>query len=136
MILGDKVKQLREARKLSQAALAKLVGVSQPTIVAIEAGGQETTKALPRLASVLEVDVWEISPDFPKNVNLSLEQAGTAYNVMLEFLRRDLNETQRKALERVFLDLVQEPLDDTFGGDIAAQMKANLRIWIRAYQLP
>lgn len=68
-ILGKRVRELRTAKKLSQSALAKAIGVTQPTIVAIEksdgqGGGQETFRKLPELAAALGVWPGDIDPNY------------------------------------------------------------------------
>lgn len=61
-IIGDNVRRVREARGLSQAALARRAGVSQPTIADLESGHNETTKKLPSIASALGVSPAELDP--------------------------------------------------------------------------
>jgi transcriptional regulator with XRE-family HTH domain len=54
--VGDRVKRLRKARKLSQAQLAKAVGLSDSYISFIESGSRSPSPAaLHRLAAFLEV---------------------------------------------------------------------------------
>jgi transcriptional regulator with XRE-family HTH domain len=45
LTLGDRVRQLREAMNLTQPALARAVGVSQPSLYEIESGGTKTLRA-------------------------------------------------------------------------------------------
>lgn len=57
-MLKDRVRQLREAKNLTQEALAKLVGISQPSIAMIERGQTKTlaAKTLMGLAKALGED--------------------------------------------------------------------------------
>lgn len=137
MISGQKIKGLREAANMSQAELARSAGVKQPTIAAIESGDQKTARSLPKIALALSVDVWQIDPDYPMDLGrvLSFESAAVSYEVMLEFLRPDLDVPDRQALSRVFLDLAQERLDSKVGGDLAAQLRLRVEFLIRPYRL-
>jgi len=58
MTFGEKVKTLRQRKKLSQSALAELAGVSPRTIFGYEAGTTypRTEKMLDCLAKALDVD--------------------------------------------------------------------------------
>lgn len=53
--LGDRVRRARHARKLSQAALARLVGVTQPLISSLECGKHLGTTKLLLIAGALQV---------------------------------------------------------------------------------
>ena len=57
-----RLKELREARGLTQAALARLVGVRQATINDIENGHtrQDTLDLIDRLCAALEVEPGEL----------------------------------------------------------------------------
>lgn len=54
-----KIKELREKRKLSQAELAELSGVSRPTISRLESGEDVVinSRTLEKLAKALEVSI-------------------------------------------------------------------------------
>jgi transcriptional regulator with XRE-family HTH domain len=59
--LADNVRQLREARALTQARLAKLSGVPRPTIANLESGGANPTLGvLVRVAGALQVSIEEL----------------------------------------------------------------------------
>lgn len=52
--LAEEVRRLREARGLSQADLARLIGSTQPAIARLEAGGiAPTIETLDRIAAAL-----------------------------------------------------------------------------------
>ncbi len=60
-VLGKKIKKLRLERSLSQIALAKRAGVSQPYIVALEKGRENPTlHTLMKLAKALKVTVVKL----------------------------------------------------------------------------
>lgn len=63
MSLGENVKRLRDKNGWSQKDLARLAGVSQPTIANIETGASTTSKHLFKLAKVFGVPVTELDPD-------------------------------------------------------------------------
>lgn len=55
MTMGQRLKDARKARKLSQAALAKLAHIGQSTIADLERGRTTSCTATPQLAAVLGV---------------------------------------------------------------------------------
>ena len=58
MTIGDRIKQAREAKGLTQQALGKAVGVSRPAVTQWEDGTSEPrSKKLPGIAATLEVDL-------------------------------------------------------------------------------
>lgn len=68
--VGSRIKALREAKGLSQAALARMAKVSQPVIANLEIEQQVSTKRLPEIAAALGVDVSALDPRFqPKPTN-------------------------------------------------------------------
>jgi transcriptional regulator with XRE-family HTH domain len=137
MIIGEKIRQKREALGMSQAALAKAVRVSQPTIASIEASNQQTSKYLPQIARALGVEIYELDPEYPiEALGSSLEQvaAMTAFEVMLEALRPDLSSDDRQSLARVFLDLALEGLDENIPLSLADQMRLRVQISIRPHR--
>jgi len=60
--MGYKVKEVREAKKMTQEELSLKSGVSRGTIIAIESGKEKitTSKTLVALAMALETTVDEI----------------------------------------------------------------------------
>ena len=62
MSLAMKLKQIREARGLTQVALAKKVGMKQPYLARLESGAETNPKldALRRLAKALKVTIAEL----------------------------------------------------------------------------
>jgi transcriptional regulator with XRE-family HTH domain len=64
MKVGPRIQRLREARNLSQSALARKAKVGRITLVRIEAGTQDPTlETLERLARALGVRLRELLPD-------------------------------------------------------------------------
>lgn len=53
-MIGERIKQQRQALGLSQKALAELAGIAQQTIHSLESGRTHSTKALVKLAQVLQ----------------------------------------------------------------------------------
>lgn len=74
MALGNRVKQIREAKKLSQAELAEKVGVSQQAIGLLEQRNSKSSKFLVELANALEV-----SPEWLKTGKNSQNIIDTNY---------------------------------------------------------
>ena len=63
MKVGQTIRRLREARHLSQVALAKRAKVGRVTLVRIEQGTQDpTVTTLERLAKALRVNVRDLFP--------------------------------------------------------------------------
>lgn len=60
--MGYKIKEAREEKRLTQEELAKLSGVSRPTIVALENGTAEDVKisTLQKLAAALGKTIQDI----------------------------------------------------------------------------
>ena len=59
--MGEKIKELRLHKLMTQAELAKKSGVSRTTIVALEHNKDTTTtKTLAKIAKALEVNVEDI----------------------------------------------------------------------------
>src|SRR5262249_61208481 len=73
MIDGDAVRAAREEARLSQLDLARMAGVSQQLIAAIETGRTRSTKFLPRIAMALNRRPGELDPDW-----LSVDEPRTA----------------------------------------------------------
>lgn len=64
MSIAKNLTRIRSGAGLSQAALAKLSGVSQQLISQIERGENSSTKHLPKLANALGVGVAELDPSY------------------------------------------------------------------------
>lgn len=58
--MGEKIKQLRESKKLSRYELAELTGLSHMTIYRVESGESPTLKTLTKIAKALGVSVEEL----------------------------------------------------------------------------
>ena len=60
--MGEKIAELRRAKKLSQAELARRSGVSRTMVYMLESGRRQQTTlgTLRKLAAVLEVEVAEL----------------------------------------------------------------------------
>lgn len=61
-MMGYKIKELREMRKMTQERLAELSGVSRVTIIALEKGKTKvtTTKTLLKIANALGITVDQL----------------------------------------------------------------------------
>jgi transcriptional regulator with XRE-family HTH domain len=60
--IGERIRKLRERRKLSQVALQRLTGLSQTTIYRAEVGGVVTRRTAEKLAPALGVRAEELAP--------------------------------------------------------------------------
>ncbi len=60
-IIGEKIKEFRQEKNLSQKALGNKAGMSQQMIAQYESGQrQPKIETLRRIANALEVELWEI----------------------------------------------------------------------------
>lgn len=76
MGLAENIKRFRERAKLSQAALAKGVGVSQPTIAQLETGENKTTKHIFKIARELRISPRDLDPELPATAGLETKIIG------------------------------------------------------------
>lgn len=87
MSSGALIKSAREARGWSQAELARKIGVSQPTIQAIEAGATRDSRHIIRVAQALGLDISAVIPEMPPDIqSLPLFAAGDARIIMYGML--------------------------------------------------
>lgn len=94
---GDKIRQLRQARRWSQADLARVSGVDQGTISRLENNMQEKTRietlvALARTFKVATDDLFVTSGPLP------IEPGDPQLDVMVR-LFEDMTEEERNSLE-------------------------------------
>jgi len=62
-IIGDRIKEIRKQKGMSQVELSKRSGLAQTTIAWIESGRQERTACLPEIAEALGCGVDELTKD-------------------------------------------------------------------------
>lgn len=63
MKIGRKLKSIRKEKKLSQAALATKTGISQPVLCQIENGKDCSQEQAQKIATALEVSVFDIAEE-------------------------------------------------------------------------
>lgn len=78
--LGVKMKQSRKRRKITQAKLAEMTGVSRKTIIDMEAGGNVSIQIIFRALSVM-------------GMGMDIMDRRTDFQALLD-LDEDLNETE------------------------------------------
>jgi transcriptional regulator with XRE-family HTH domain len=64
MSIGDRIRQRLIELQISESELARLAGVSQPTINGLVNGHQRTTKRLPEIAAALQLPIQELDPRY------------------------------------------------------------------------
>ena len=79
MDIGDRIKQFREAAGMSQSALAKKAGVSQPVIADLETKKQRSTKFIVQIARALDKKIEDIDPQFGEPPRAVRGQAQAQY---------------------------------------------------------
>lgn len=112
MSIGTRVKEARELRKLSQTALAKKIGIKQPTLSQLESGDSTRTSFLPQIAAECRVNaLWLETGKGPRDAAPSQTSAGslnlkaeTAAELQMLLVYRSANEREREAID----DLIDE----------------------------
>lgn len=66
MSLAENLRRIREGKKLSQAALAKLANVSQQSISRLESGVDLTSKKLPSIAGALGCQLADLDEAYSR----------------------------------------------------------------------
>jgi transcriptional regulator with XRE-family HTH domain len=69
---GERIRAAREAQGMSQADLAKRVGISQPAIKKIEAGDTQHSKFLPRIAQTLGLKLEDLDPVLARGLPVTI----------------------------------------------------------------
>lgn len=70
--IGERIRQVRKERRMTQVELSKLANVSQTTLSQLESGRNDSSKELPSIAKALGVDVYWLQTginDKPINPN-------------------------------------------------------------------
>lgn len=75
--LAENVKREREAAGLSQRALARAAGLSQPTVLAIEQGSSPSMDSVVRIARALNVALNDLIDDAPRTIEEMIPGWGT-----------------------------------------------------------
>lgn len=101
MNFGDKLKQFRELRGLSQTSLAKLAGISRSTINMYEHNNREPDfEQLEALADILNVSLHDLMPDTVTSQYLSLGLFGAENPVVADIIT-DLQQLSPEQLYEV-----------------------------------
>lgn len=88
--LGSRVRRFRESRGLNQEALAKLLGVSRPTLSLIETGERKlSAEEIKRLADIFDVSV-DAFFDESKGPQIFIREAGAEYRKAASEIRIDV----------------------------------------------
>ncbi len=95
--LGRRIREIRESRGLSQEALAKLLGVSRPTLSLIETGERKVSAdEIKRLSDIFDIAV-DAFFDEAKEPRVVIGEAGAEYKKAREEIRIDV---PRKNIEK------------------------------------
>ena len=118
MINGALIRQKLEEMGKSQSWLARQVGCSQPTITAVVAGEQQSSKKLPRIAAVLGVSVADLDPEYGSILPPAiLERPQVAHRVtracamVIRILRQDIGDGDAQDIAEAILSLAALELD-------------------------
>lgn len=88
--LGSRVRRFRESRGLNQEVLAKLLGVSRPTLSLIETGERKlSADEIKRLADIFDVSV-DAFFDESKSPQVFIREAGAEYKKAASEIRIDV----------------------------------------------
>jgi transcriptional regulator with XRE-family HTH domain len=102
-ILGSRIRQIRESRSLNQEALAKLLGVSRPTLSLIETGERKVSaEEIKRLADIFNVSVDAFFNE-SKDSGVFIREAGAEYKkpeseIRIDIPRKNLAKFQESLL--------------------------------------
>ena len=99
MTIGEKIRQHRKARNMTQKQLGELSGIAEPTIRRYELGKLNPKReTLTKIADALGIDPFELSDDLFENAFLSALQR--AYGTDEEFRTAFLNDDVAIAILR------------------------------------
>ena len=82
LLLGKRVRELREKRNLNQQELAEQIGIDQRNLSKIECGVVFPSKCLDKLSSALGISLTDIF-DF-EHLDLSTDEKRTVIKAMLD----------------------------------------------------
>jgi transcriptional regulator with XRE-family HTH domain len=142
MIIASEIQRMRAARGWSQARLAEAVGVSQPTIAALESGEQRSSKFLPRIAAALGVAIVTLDPEYRDRASgnepispgaaLDPERLTSAFEEVLLALGLGLSRGAAKGLAEGAIFLALTPPDRSIA--LSYQEQTRLRAQFLASQ--
>ena len=93
--VGEKIKQVRKSKKITQVELAAKAGIAQTTISAIERGSNSpTVTSLTLIASALEIDAMELI-DFNKKT--ATQESDSKRIEVIEVYERLNDDSKRQA---------------------------------------
>ncbi len=101
--LGRRIKQYRESRDLSQESLAKLLGVSRPTLSLIETGDRKVcAEELKKLSDIFGVPM-DAFFDEAKEPRITVAEAGSEYKKAQPEIRIDIPRRNLDKFKEVLL---------------------------------
>lgn len=125
-IVGDRIKELREAKGWTQAELAIQAGISQGVIGKIESGITKKTEKLVEIAHALDVEPGDINPKFkPRKIVRSIAEDNLAARSADDWDRLIYIAAEEAML--TFFDLFPDkypPFPPDLAGNIAAEIRA------------
>lgn len=102
-VLGERVRKLRDLRRMTRKALARESGVSERYLAQLERGrGNISVLLLARVAAALDTDVADL---------LRVRREYTAEEVLISDLLRDLGPGNRKAFLKLLSENIPVPVD-------------------------
>lgn len=92
-LLGKRIKELRQAKHLSQQELAEKIGIDQRNLSNIECGNTFPSKSLTRLAAALNIDLQEL---------FDFDHYKTDKSSMIEYIQNNLESLSPSDLRTVY----------------------------------
>lgn len=92
-LLGRRIRELRQAKNLSQQELAEQIGIDQRNLSNIECGNTFPSRSLTRLAKALNIDLQEL---------FDFEHYTTDESYMREYIQNNLNSLSPADLKTVY----------------------------------
>ena len=134
---------MRAARGWSQARLAKEVGCSQPTILAILQGGQRHSRFLPGIAAALGVPVATLDSEYRDEASgnetagadaaLDAERLASAFEEVLLALGLGLSSGAAKGLAEGAIFLARTPPDRSIALSYREQTRLRAQFLARQF---
>lgn len=92
-LLGKRIRELRQAKHLSQQELAEKIGIDQRNLSNIECGNSFPSKSLTRLAKALNIDLQELF-DFE---HYALDKIS-----MIDYINKNLDSLSSSDLQTIY----------------------------------
>ncbi|PSR11922.1 MAG: hypothetical protein DA408_17410 [Bacteroidetes bacterium] len=107
--IGERIKTIRQEKKMQQQEVAKLLNISQSTYAKIEQGAIKIdAERILALAKIFEVEYDKLLPPYPdKNINFTNNQMTNGFVEQYYAASKESNEKQIEQLMEVIRSITQ-----------------------------